>query len=175
MGLFDWLLGTGKKASDLPPVVLHQGPKVNGEDKDAVATGALTRRLPGGSVVVDLRKATMDELVSTAAFKTTKAELAKLDPTGIVCWMLPGAAIDAWNAKGNFVEVITAWSDGGGCKGQTCTMICGTAGHTAAFAFALRSMGHQLFVGEVADPAPILEVALSGGKMIAGISAKELP
>ncbi|MDP2275400.1 MAG: hypothetical protein Q8K32_31930 [Archangium sp.] len=177
MGFLDRLFGTNKPADPpAPEPFTRGGPKVTGEAAHAVSTGRLTSRLPGGSVVVDLRKASMDDLLSTAAFSVTDAELRALSPAGIVCWMLPAAAIDAWNAKDNFVEVTTAWMDGGGCVGQTCTVICGTpTTHTAAWVHVLRSMGHQVFEGAAEGAAPILEVSLSTGQMTAGISAKAVP
>ncbi len=173
MGLFDRLFGTPKPPAPPPEPLTNGGPRVSAEAAHAVPTGKLTSRLPGGSVVVDLRKASMEELLSTAAFKATDSELRALAPSGIVCWMLPATAIDAWNAKDNFVEVSTAWMDGGGCVGQTCTVICGTpTTNTAAWVHVLRSMGHELFEGPADGAAPILEVTLSTGQMTAGISAK---
>lgn len=155
------LAGPRAKCGELPPLpasILEPfDPKVS-RDNDSTITGALTRRLPGGSVVVDLRRAPIEELVSLSAFNSIKQEIEELAPTTLVCWMVPGAAIDAWNQKGNLPEVIQTWIESGGCVGKSTTVICGPASDVSGLTAVLQLMGHELFQTDIDAPAPILEV-----------------
>ncbi len=163
MGFFDWLF---KPSAESGPSALELKP---------AKQARLSSRTSHGTLIVDLRKATEQELAAGGAFALVKQEVAWLgSPSGMRLWMLPGATLDLWNRSEALAEIFHRFGDVG-CHGSPdVTVLCGKHGDAPAVLQLLQSLGHQVF--EVAADAapPVVEVKLSSGKVVAVVNAPRL-
>lgn len=84
----------------------------------------------------------------------------------------PGAVLDTWSSRPDkFAEIPTEFI-GVACEGAPdVTVVAGPHQDASGVLQLMRNLGHQIFLVAADAPPPVVEVRLTGGGVIAGLSA----
>ncbi|MFO0749288.1 MAG: hypothetical protein U1F43_27030 [Myxococcota bacterium] len=168
----------GRSTWPAPPTLLA-GPRVLSHGHEATFVSELVATLPGGTRIVDLRRAAVDEVGAPAIIDRVARELEAAGPPGqLVAWLVPGSALSSWSAAlVEFIDRIARLSilrtQGGDLVAQA-FVVAGPAVPAPGLSELLRQCGMQLFAVGADDPAPVVEIGLGTGRVTAGVTVAEV-
>jgi hypothetical protein len=139
----------------------------------AVVPRQLATRSEHGTIIIDLRASSAEDVASGAALEAVRAALAAIQPPSqIVVWMIPIAAFVRREDMTTFFEAMrrigTIYTEHG-APAFAAGVLAGTGPGLDAFAYLLNSAGMKVFAVGADDPPPLIEARTTTGQLIRGL------